>query len=163
MPGPSPTPWLIISSRGVPYLTYVDISTFDRHEISLNDADWDTHVSFTVLSLAISPDNAWLLAGTDKNRLIVYPVGGHQQVRVLQGHEHDDFFNVRAVWDHTGKYILANSQLGGHAVVVWDVASQKVVEKLQGHSHTIRDLTSGIGAVVSVSYDRTVAVWVPTK
>lgn len=49
-------------------------------------------------------------------------------------------------------------------LVVWEVGSEKVVGKLEGHhTHTIRDVTSGGGMVVTVSYDRTVKVWTPNR
>lgn len=38
------------------------------HQVSLNENDWDTHVSFTVMSLVASPDRKYLLGATDKSR-----------------------------------------------------------------------------------------------
>lgn len=37
-------------------------------QVSLNENDWDTHVSFTVMSMAASSDGKYLLAATDKSR-----------------------------------------------------------------------------------------------
>lgn len=39
-----------------------------KPQVSLNEKDWDTHVSFTVMSLAASPDGKYLLGATDKSR-----------------------------------------------------------------------------------------------
>lgn len=47
----------------------------EQREVSLNASEWDTHVSFTVLSLSPSPCGRYLLAATDKARLIVYRMG----------------------------------------------------------------------------------------
>lgn len=37
-------------------------------QVSLNENEWDTHVSFTVMSMAASADGKYLLASTDKSR-----------------------------------------------------------------------------------------------
>lgn len=40
------------------------------YQVSLNENDWDTHVSFTVMSLMASPDRKYLLGATDKSRCV---------------------------------------------------------------------------------------------
>ena len=43
--------------------------------VSLNNEAWDTHVSFTVLALAPSPCQRFLLAATDRDRHVVFEAG----------------------------------------------------------------------------------------
>ena len=47
---------LIISLRDVAHLVYVDCSTMSTSRVSLNESDWNTHVSFTALHLSLSPN-----------------------------------------------------------------------------------------------------------
>jgi WD40 repeat protein len=66
---------LVVASREQPHLTYVDLSEggqFTQSRVSLNANAWDMHVSFSVMALAVSPDGRYLLASTDKGRIIVY-------------------------------------------------------------------------------------------
>ena len=43
-------------------------ASFAQRSVSLNEAAWDTHVSFTPLALAPSPDRRHLLVATDQVR-----------------------------------------------------------------------------------------------
>jgi WD40 repeat protein/ElaB/YqjD/DUF883 family membrane-anchored ribosome-binding protein len=71
---------LVVASREQPHLTYVDLSEggqFAQSRVSLNANAWDMHVSFSVMALAVSPDGRYLLASTDKGRIIVYRCAHH--------------------------------------------------------------------------------------
>ena len=57
-------PFLIVASRNVAFLTYIDCASFEKTNVSLNNALWDEHVSFAVLSLAVSPCQQFVLAAT---------------------------------------------------------------------------------------------------
>lgn len=57
-----------MASRNVAHLTYIDCDSFEKQTVSLNNALWDTHVSFSVLSLALSPCQEFLLAATGRSR-----------------------------------------------------------------------------------------------
>ncbi|CAN0528203.1 unnamed protein product, partial [Ectocarpus sp. 8 AP-2014] len=59
-------------------------------KVSLNEKEWDTHVSFTVMSMAASGDGKYLLAATDKSRQLPQP-GSNARVRTLMGHTTDDY------------------------------------------------------------------------
>jgi hypothetical protein len=52
------TAWLIVAARGMSTLTYINCMTLDKETVSLNNADWDDHISFAVLSLVsnMAPD-----------------------------------------------------------------------------------------------------------
>ena len=151
---------LIIGLRGVPYLTYVNLQTMDSRTISVNENEWDTHVSFAPLYLSISPDQKYVLMATDKNMHIVMRVGTNRRVRTLTGHISGDYGKPYAVWDNTGKYIYCNSE-EEHFLYVYSVASERVVEKLRGHAGIIRSLAvhPRKSIVSTASYDKTVAIW----
>ena len=54
---------LIVYCRGEPFRRHIDCSRPDAEtRISLNANDWDTHCSFAVLDMAVSPDGNYLLA-----------------------------------------------------------------------------------------------------
>jgi len=84
---------LVVGLRDTAHLVYVDCSaaassssssasglpSFAQRTVSLNEADWDTHVSFTPLALAPSPDRRHLLVATDQ-------VGRNYQCYVSSSH-----------------------------------------------------------------------------
>mmetsp|Transcript_32531 Transcript_32531/g.41702 ORF Transcript_32531/g.41702 Transcript_32531/m.41702 type:complete len:252 (+) Transcript_32531:2-757(+) len=151
---------LIVAMRECASLVYINCATLDQRKVSINDADWDTHVSFTIMHLQRSPDDKYLLAATDKSRLIVYEVGSNRHLRLFYGHTADEYFNPRAVWHQSGKYILANSQTN-HEICVWCVASQNIVHRLQGHSKLVRDIShhQTENMLLTASYDGSVKIW----
>jgi WD40 repeat protein len=76
---------LVVASREQPHLTYVDLSEggqFAQSRVSLNANAWDMHVSFSVMALAASPDGKYLLASTDKGRIIVYRYAQQHYLRI---------------------------------------------------------------------------------
>jgi hypothetical protein len=56
---------------------------YAQRNVSLNEAEWDTHVSFNPLNLSLSPDRKYLLVATDKNMHIVLRVGTNKRLRTL--------------------------------------------------------------------------------
>jgi len=152
---------LVMAPRGHPALKYVDLGAPSTPwEVSLNASAWDTHVSFNVLHLEASPDGRYLLAATDKDRHIIYPVGQHIHARELFGHAADAYAKPRVCWDSSGGYVLSNSQ-NDSGVFVWCLASQRVVHRLEGHKGIIRDLSHHPSRrlLATASYDHTVKVW----
>lgn len=149
---------LVVSVRGDNYLHYIDIDTGDVNKANLN-ALGDDHVSFTVLDLSLSPNGKWLLASTDKSRLLLYTVGTTMQLRYYYGAVNDDLCQTRACWHPSGAYIYVTSQ--DHKVYCWHVASQKLVSRLVGHAAAVRDIAmSGDGkTLVSCAFDKTVRFW----
>ena len=125
---------LVVGLRDTAHLVYVDCSaaasssssasglpSFAQRTVSLNEADWDTHVSFTPLALAPSPDRRHLLVATDQvgaklsvlcvliSRLctvasqafhFVVAVGQSRRLRVLAGgHACGPYGKPRVAWD----------------------------------------------------------------
>eukprot|EP00903_Cladosiphon_okamuranus_P012784 g11949.t1 len=151
---------LVVSARGQPHLTYVDVETLQQRRVSLNENEWDMHVSFTVMSMAASADGKYLLASTDKSRNILWRAGSNTRVRTLMGHTTDDYFQPRVQWDPSGMFSFCNSS-ADHDVHVHCLASGRVVEKLKGHGAVIRDIHHDPSrkVLVTASYDKTVKVW----
>ena len=102
-----------------------------RRLVSLNENDWDTHVSFSALLLALSPDRRFLLVGTDKSQHLVLRVGSNRRVCVLAGHSSGEYGKPRAAWDCTSKYIYSNSE-HETSILIYCVGSQKIVSRLGG-------------------------------
>lgn len=153
-------PVLIVGVRDVPYLVYVNTHTLERTTISHNKHSWDTHVSITPLSLALSPCQKYLCVCTDKHIHIVYKLHTNVRVCVLGGHTSGDYSKPVCVWHHTSKYIYSNSE-GESSVYVYDICSQRVCMKLHGHSNVVRGLAAHPykASMASASYDKSVIVW----
>lgn len=87
-------------------------------------------------------------------------------LRNFYGHKAGPYSQPRALWHPSERYVLANTEEGG-AVLVWCVASERVVETLQAHDALVRDfaiatVTSASDAqatLFTVSYDKQVKVW----
>ncbi|CAM9387782.1 unnamed protein product, partial [Heterosigma akashiwo] len=151
---------LIVGVRDSVDLVYINCQTQEQRNISINDSDWDTHVSFNILHLTASPDSKFLLASTDKSRLIVYPTGSNRQLISLYGHTTDDYFNPRGAWHPSGKYVYANSQ-AGNSILCWSLESKEIVARLCGHDKLVRDIGyhPSLNLLVSASYDGSVKIW----
>ena len=121
---------------------------------------FDSHVSFTIMHLSLSPNGKYLCAATDTSRNIILEVGTDNIIRDLYGHKNDGFSQPRIAWSSNGQYIYGNTQEDS-SICVWDIASAKMVKMLKGHSGQLRDITSSRGSdtVVTCSYDKTVKIW----
>lgn len=149
-----------IAMRENPYLLYVRTSDWQQTKVSVNEADWDAHVSFSILFLHRSPCGRYLLAATDKSRHIVYAVGTNRIVRNLYGHTCTQFSNPRAVWDHSGRYVYCNSE-ADNKIHVYSIAAETIVHSIDAHNKLIRDLAihPTLRMLATASYDRSVSVW----
>eukprot|EP01034_Spumella_vulgaris_P025000 gene25000-31403_t len=129
---------LIIGLRGVGHLVYLDSDSFEQRLVSLNENEWDTHVSFTPLHLSTSPDGKLLLIATDKSLHFVVKIGTSHRVRTLAGHCCGDYGKPSVAWDCTGGYIFCNSDEDS-AVFVYSLASERVVDRLsRAHKGIVR-------------------------
>mmetsp|Transcript_6124 Transcript_6124/g.9241 ORF Transcript_6124/g.9241 Transcript_6124/m.9241 type:complete len:427 (-) Transcript_6124:31-1311(-) len=160
-PGPESAPYLVMGLRDSPYLLYVHSETLSRAEVSVNEHDWDTHVSFAPLHMALSPCGGRILVATDKDMHIIYVTGTNTRVRVLAGgHSCDSYGRPKVAWDCSGDYIYSNSQEDNH-LHVYSLSSGRPVGCLKGHSGQIRDISSHPSerAVLTASYDHSVIEW----
>jgi WD40 repeat protein len=153
-------PQLIIGLRGSYNLIYFNLQTFEQKQISMNENDWDTHISFTPLYLSVSPNNKYLLIATDKNMHIVLKIGTNKRVRTLTGHNCSDFGKPIVIWSITGEYLYCNSEEENY-LVIYSLAKEKVIDKLPGHHGIIRGLSIHpyLGYVATGSYDKSVIIW----
>eukprot|EP01038_Epipyxis_sp_PR26KG_P006948 gene6948-9502_t len=125
---------LIIGLRDVSFLIYVNIHSFIQQEISLNENNWDTHVSFTPLQLAVSPNSQYLLVSTDKDMIIIYKIKTNQRIRLLCGHICGQYSKPIAIWDPTSRFIICNSDDDSSSIIIYSLSKARIVEKLRGHN-----------------------------
>jgi len=96
---------LIVAVRDDNYLHYIDLATFSVKKVNVN-AIGDDYVSFNILDLSLSPgDGKYLLAVTDKCRLIMFKTGTPYQARNFYGTENDELSQIRCVWDPTSRFV----------------------------------------------------------
>jgi len=119
----------------------------------------DDHVSFSALDLHASQDAKYVIACTDKDRVIMFASNSNIQVRNFYGAESGQYFNPRAVLDCNHSNLYATSY--DNSIIGWDVGSQRPSAKLTDHTKMIRSLHvhATEPQLVSGSYDRTVRLW----
>mmetsp|Transcript_11740 Transcript_11740/g.37366 ORF Transcript_11740/g.37366 Transcript_11740/m.37366 type:complete len:373 (+) Transcript_11740:27-1145(+) len=158
---------LVVAARNEPFLRYVDLATMAETRVSLNASVWDTHVSFDVLSLAVSPDRKYLAVATSKHRHVVYRARENAHVRVLTGHASDDFANTRIAWLGPGHDSLVSSSTDT-SLHQWDFATGKRILKLDAaHAMPVRNLATlpSLGILATTSFDKAAKLWrtAPTR
>ena len=165
---------LLCFARNTPHIAAFDLNKdMAQTKINLNKAGtttvggFDEHVSMAVMDLQVSAAHGCWLAATDTARNFVLDARTSSKtkiVRNLYGHANDGYSQPKAVWSSNGQYVLGNTQ-DESVVCVWDVASQKLVEKLSGHGAPIRDLDSSpmSDMVVTTAFDKTTRLWYPSS
>jgi WD40 repeat protein len=75
---------------------------------------------------------------------------------LIRGHR---YTQCRVAWSPNNAYVYCTSQ--DHTVCVWEVATQRLVHRLKGHTKTLRDIdvVPSSGALVSGSFDRSLRFW----
>lgn len=133
----------------------------EERRLNMN-ASGDDHVSFSAMHLALSPCGAFLLVSADNGRLIIWELEAWSQVRNLYGLPTEQFHQFAAAFSASGRYIVAAAALG--AVLVYEVASAKVVATLRAHpGKNVRGLAldGTSNRLFTVSFDRMLKVWGP--
>jgi len=150
---------LAVSVRDSNYLHLVNVNTLERTKFNLN-ASRDDHISFTPMHVSFG-SSEYLLVSTDKDRLILYREGNSTPARNFWGAPNDAFSSPRNSWDPSGKYVYSTGQ--DHKIYVWEVASQSVVHKLEGHNGIVRDICyhPNEKMLATCSFDKSVKLWVP--
>mmetsp|Transcript_1882 Transcript_1882/g.4915 ORF Transcript_1882/g.4915 Transcript_1882/m.4915 type:complete len:436 (+) Transcript_1882:181-1488(+) len=151
-------------ARGSSNLSCFDLrDDFAQRKINLNRGPgnkcFDDHVSFAVMDMTTRGD--YLGLATDSSRNIVMDWRTGHQVRNLYGHKNDGYSQPRLAWSGANsEYLYGNSQ-HENAVCVWDLASSKIVERLEGHSNTVRDMFASetTDTLVTTSFDKTTRFW----
>eukprot|EP00698_Gefionella_okellyi_P007776 TRINITY_DN1901_c0_g1_i2.p3 TRINITY_DN1901_c0_g1~~TRINITY_DN1901_c0_g1_i2.p3 ORF type:complete len:145 (-),score=26.00 TRINITY_DN1901_c0_g1_i2:8-442(-) len=136
----------------------VNVTSGEKRKWNMN-ANGDDFVSFTALDLAVSADNRFVLVATDKMRLILFHLDPFKQVRNFYGLPTSEMGQVRCCFDLTGQYVYALAY--DKTVYVFDVATERMVQRLEGHSNIARDLHHHVSLplLASCSFDKSMKVW----
>ena len=162
---------LIVYCRGEPFRRHVKIEgsspvsmlaetrvSVKETRVSLNANDWDTHCSFAVLDMAVSPDGKYLACATDANKHIIYPLHGNEHVKVLVGHTADEYANARIAWLGDAS-VVSNSQKDP-GLYQWDIGSGKILKRVErAHGKAVRDLAVADGTLATCSFDKAAKLW----
>jgi COMPASS component SWD3 len=119
----------------------------------------DDHVSFNPMHVTLSPDERYILVSTDRDRLILYTMDTGKLVTNFYGATNDEYSQPRHCWDPSGLYIYSTSQ--DKTICVWEIKSQSIVVKLEGHGGIVRDLhyCHELNMLVSCGFDGAVKLW----
>jgi WD40 repeat protein len=160
-------PFLVVGLRGVPYLLYLSLQTLQSFRVSLNENDWDAHVSFVPLALSLSNHGKYLAVATDKDMHLIFQTGTNRRIRILAGgHQCDGYGKPKIAWDPSDLYLFTNCQ-SDYLLHVYSLASGKeeTTYRSQFRQHTgqIRDLRvcSMNRRLLTTSFDRSVIEWSP--
>ena len=155
---------IIVPTRGVAHLTYISCETLKHKNVSLNDQEWDTHCSFNVLHMSVSPDGKSLLVATDKDFHIIMRIGTNKRLSLLAGHMCNEYGKPKTSWDVSGKYVISNNQ-ADHNLLIYAVNTGKIVATLSGHKGQIRGIKCHCDKrnFVTASYDHTIKEWVRSE
>lgn len=155
--------FLVCYVRGTPFLSYFNIAKdFELTKHNLNqgpgNAGFADHVSFCVMDMAPYGDYIALATDTSRNMILDFATG--KQIRNLYGHQNDGFSQPKIAWSQNGKYLYGNTQ-DESTLVVWDIASATIVDRLKGHGNNVRDLFSSklTDTVVTTSFDKKTHIW----
>ena len=111
--------------------------------------------------LSFSPDDKYILVSTDRDRLLLLAVESGEVVTTLYGASSDGFSQPKNCWHESGAYIFGTSE--DNTTCVWEVVTQKIVSRLEGHRGRIRDLQivsyQDRPLVVTGAFDATVCIW----
>jgi WD40 repeat protein len=125
-------------------------SADDAHELATLQTGRDA-----VYSIAFSPDDAYLAAGTSGGDVALWGLDD-LSLRVLQGHATDVW---QVAFDGSGQR-LASASLDG-TVRVWSVAEGRELLILEGHTDNVTGVQfePGDQRIVSVGNDGTLRIW----
>jgi COMPASS component SWD3 len=119
-----------------------------------------------VTCVRFSPNGKYILAWTLDSclRLWNYIEGKGKCVKTYQGHGNKNFslsgaFGTYAVGEEKHAFIASGSEDG--TVVLWDVSSKNVLQRLEGHTDVVMsvDTHPTEPLIASAGLDRTVRIW----
>lgn len=128
--------------------------------IYLNRIEKDRHTDF-VLSVAFSPDNRQVVSSSADSTVKIWDIDFtiDQLIlyKTLNGQDNKWINSIRFLPD--GKKILSASANG--SVLLWDIATQQIIQRLDGHLGEVNSLAiSSDGALaVSGSRDGSIRLW----
>lgn len=151
---------VVIGARDDHRLHLIEYSGELGHRTINMNENGDEWVSFSPMDVSFSPDSQWILVSTDKDRVILYHAATGKLCRNFYGASNGGYSNPRHCWQPSGLYIYTTTE--DHTIVVWELASQRVVATLVGHTDKIRDLQfcdCDPSTLVSTGFDKTVRLW----
>ncbi|KAF0694134.1 Aste57867_14974 [Aphanomyces stellatus] len=153
---------LVLAVRDDCYVHYVDCATLEKTRLNMN-VDGIEHVSYTIMDMQTSPSGDFLLVATDANRHFVVKVQSNVVLRNFYGHKAGSYSQPRVVWHASEKYVISNTE-GDGGLVMWCVASERIVERIKAHEKLLRDIwytqqAGGVDLLVTGSYDKSLKLW----
>lgn len=150
---------LMVSVRDDCFLRTIDLKAMKESSKLNMNSKGDDHVSFVAIDLLVH--EGWLLACTDRHRMIMFEQNTGQQVRNFYGAVNDSYSNCRGAWSYSGKYVYCTSQ--DNLLYGWSVHNERVVCQLSGHTKSVRCMSASATSelLATCSYDKTVKLWSP--
>lgn len=153
---------IILAERNQPFMTYIDISSQKKTEVSINHHEWDPHVSFCVTDLCWLHDEEYLLALTDKGNVVIYSYGNNSHISVIYAGSMlvDSYYNGIVAVDRDEKHVLTICP--DNCIRVFSLYTGKEVAVLKGHTKTIRNMTCHrelSTTLFTCSFDHSIRVW----
>ncbi|MCJ1356059.1 MAG: WD domain protein [Icmadophila ericetorum] len=115
-----------------------------------------------VTSVKFSPNGKFVLAWTLDSSVRLWNYVEGRCVKTYQGHVNKKY-SLTGAFGVYGKpeqaFAVSGSEDG--AIIVWDVVSKEILQRLEGHEDTVLgvDTLIGQGKMVSCGLDRTIRVW----
>ena len=153
---------IILAERNQPFLTYIDWTTQAKKEVSINQHDWDLHVSFCITDCALMGDERYVVALTDKSNVIVFPYERNEHVQSLYVSSmlSDSYYMGSIALDAREQNAILTCS--DNTIRVFSLYSGKEVQVLKGHSKLVRNMfyfDDLRPQLFSCSYDHTIRVW----
>lgn len=153
---------IIIAERNQPFITYINLDTQEKTEVSINNHEWDLHVSFCITDMCLMHDEDYVITLTDKGRIIIFSYGRNTHIQVIYEGSmlSDSYYNGVVSVDREEKHVLTICP--DYCIHVFSLYSGKEVAVLKGHSKTIRNMTCqrDLSTVLfTCSYDHSIRVW----
>lgn len=152
-PEPESKPLAIEKPAAIPLLqNWKCIQTLTGH--SDGGLDWYAGVT----CIAFSPNQEWIVSGSEDHTIKVWELSTGQEIRTLAGHA--GFF-VRSIAIRPDGELLASA--GDDIIKLWDLKTGEEIRTLSGHSSVIQRLVfSPDGKVlISAGNDTTIKIWNP--
>ena len=164
----------VVAIRGNNYLHY-----YRMDKMNINTKDWqlrrkynfhspyikcninpfgDDHISYSIGDLKISNDGKFLLAKTDQEKVLLFECESENILRIYYGSHSDLYTYTRCFFSPMNKYIYASHH---NSFVVWDIVTGKIVDKINAHKNTLRDMIidEKSGHLISISFDKTIKIF----
>ncbi|OBQ33703.1 MAG: hypothetical protein AN485_18045, partial [Anabaena sp. MDT14b] len=112
--------------------------------------------SYSVISVAYSPDGQTLASGSDDNTIKLWNVNTGNLLQTLTGHSQQ----VRSVAYSPDGQTLASGSVD-RTIKLWNVNTGNLLQTLKGHSHWVWSVAYSPDGqtLVSGSYDNTIKLW----